>query len=95
MSVLIYFCVFHKFQWDSRFLHKIPGYFQGSRSQNKFQAFQSFQGAIGIVMVAFITNPPPSIHLYTIPIYTIWVVITLGLARICIWMNYYLYVNYL
>ncbi len=41
------FCVFHKFQRDSRFLHKIPGYFQSSRSQNKFQAFQAFQGAVG------------------------------------------------
>ncbi len=30
------FCVFHNFQGDSRFLYKIPGYFQGSRSQNKF-----------------------------------------------------------
>ncbi len=41
------FCIFHKFQGDSRFLHKIPGYFQGSRRQNKFQAFQGFQGAMG------------------------------------------------
>ncbi len=47
ISVLIYFCVFHKFQGDSRFLYKIPGCFQGSRSQNKFQAFQGFQGAMG------------------------------------------------
>ncbi len=43
------FCVFHKFQRDSRFLHKIPGYFQGSRSQNILQAFQGFQGAVGTV----------------------------------------------
>ncbi len=41
------FCVFHKFQGDSRFLHKIPGYIQASRSQHKFQAFQGFQGAVG------------------------------------------------
>ncbi len=39
--------VFHNFQGDSRFLNKIPGYFQGSRSQNKFQAFQGFQWAVG------------------------------------------------
>ncbi len=41
------FCVFHKFQGDSRFLHKNPGYFQRTRSQNKFQAFQGFQGIRG------------------------------------------------
>ncbi len=41
------FFVFHKFQGDSRFLDKIPGYFQGSKSLNKFQAFQGFQGALG------------------------------------------------
>ncbi len=41
------FFVFHKFQGDSRFLHKIQGYFQGLRSQNKFQAFQVFQGTLG------------------------------------------------
>ncbi len=43
--------VFHKFQGDSSFLHKIPGYFQSSRSQNKFQAFQWFQGAIGTLII--------------------------------------------
>ncbi len=32
------------------FLHRIPGYFQGSRSQNKFQAFQGFQGAVGTLL---------------------------------------------
>ncbi len=41
------FFVFHNFQGDSRFLHKIPGYFQGSKSQNKFPAFQGIQGAVG------------------------------------------------
>ncbi len=39
------FCLFHQFQADSRFPNKIPGYFQSSRSQNKFQAFQGFQEA--------------------------------------------------
>ncbi len=43
----IFVFVFHKFQRDSRFLHKIPGYFQGSRSKKKIQAFQGFQGAVG------------------------------------------------
>ncbi len=28
------------------FLHKLPGYFQGSMSQNKFQAFQGYKGAV-------------------------------------------------
>ncbi len=46
------FYVFHKFQGDSRFLHKIPGYFQGLRSQNKFKAFQGFQGAVGTLLQA-------------------------------------------
>ncbi len=40
------FFVFHKFQGDSRFLHKIPGYFQGSRNQNKFQAFQGARNPV-------------------------------------------------
>ncbi len=44
------FFVFHKFQGDSRFIHKIPGYFQCSRRQNKFQAIQGFQGAVGILL---------------------------------------------
>ncbi len=43
--------VFHKFQGDSSILYKIPGYFQGSRSQNKFQAFQGFQGAVATLYV--------------------------------------------
>ncbi len=38
------FFVFDKFQWDSRIVHKIQSYFQGSRIQNKFQAFH---GAVG------------------------------------------------
>ncbi len=38
---------FTNFQGDSRFLHKILGYLQGSRSQNKFLAFHGFQGAVG------------------------------------------------
>ncbi len=38
--MLIYFC-----------LSQIPGYFQGSRSQNKFQAFQGFQRAVGTLIV--------------------------------------------
>ncbi len=46
----LFVCVFHKFKGDSRFLHKIPGYFQGSRIQNKFQAFQGFQGAVGTLL---------------------------------------------
>ncbi len=41
------FCVFHKFQGDSRFLHKIPSYFPGSGSQNKFQALEGFQVVMG------------------------------------------------
>ncbi len=32
-------------------LHKIPDYFQGSRSQNKFQTFQGFQGAVGTLKI--------------------------------------------
>ncbi len=47
------FCVFHKFQGNSRFLHKIPDYFHGSRNQNKFQAFQGFQGAVGTLYIRF------------------------------------------
>ncbi len=43
------FVVFHKFQGVSRFLLKIPGYFQGSRSQTKFQAFQ---GAVVTLLLA-------------------------------------------
>ncbi len=50
ICVDLFVCVFHKFQGDSRFLHKIPGYFQDTRSQNKFQAFQGFQGAVGILI---------------------------------------------
>ncbi len=40
--MLIFFLVFYKFQGDSRVLHKI----QGSRSQNKFQAFQGTMGTL-------------------------------------------------
>ncbi len=45
------FCVRLKFQGDSRFLHKFPGYFQGSSSQNIFLDFQGFQGAVGTLFV--------------------------------------------
>ncbi len=41
---------FHKFQGDSKFLYKmikIPGYIQGSMSQNKCHAFQVFHWALG------------------------------------------------
>ncbi len=41
---------------DSRFLHKIPDFFQGSRSQNKLQAFQGFQGAVGTLSNLPLTN---------------------------------------
>ncbi len=45
--------VFHKFQGDSKFLHNIPGYFQGSRSQNKFQAFQGGMGTLAVAVFCY------------------------------------------
>ncbi len=53
--------VFYKFQGDSWFLDKIPGYFQGSRSQNKFQAFQGFQGAVGTPWLYISVCPSPTV----------------------------------
>ncbi len=47
-NVLIYFFLsFTNFKGIQGFLLKIPGYFQSSSSQNKFQASQGFQGAVG------------------------------------------------
>ncbi len=45
--------VFHKFQGDSRFLDKFPGYFQGSRNQNKFQAFQGAVGTLDLCVIEY------------------------------------------
>ncbi len=44
--MLVLFFVFHKLQRGSRFSYKIPGYLQGSRSQNIFQIVQWFQRAM-------------------------------------------------
>ncbi len=47
ISVLIYFLYLSQISRGFKVLHKILGYFQSSMSQNKFQAFQGFQGAVG------------------------------------------------
>ncbi len=49
--VNLFFVSFTNFKGIQGFYIKNPGYFQDSRSQNKFQAFQGFQGALGTLYI--------------------------------------------
>ncbi len=45
--MLIYFLCLSQISRGFKVLHKIQGYFQGSRSQNKLQAFQGVMRTLG------------------------------------------------